>query len=142
MKPFLDVSHLNAWHGAAQILFDVSLHVGRGEVVALLGRNGAGKSSTLKAIMGLMPRREGELHFDGQDLAQMQAFEVARLGLGYVPEDRRIFTDLTVLENLTLAKQNARYDNRQRVLSDWTLEKLFDLFGRYAKPPSQSHERW
>ena len=66
MKPFLEVSHLNAWHGAAQILFDVSLHVGRGEVVALLGRNGAGKSSTLKAIMGLMPRREGELHFDGK----------------------------------------------------------------------------
>ena len=61
MKPFLEVSHLNAWHGAAQILFDVSLHVGRGEVVALLGRNGAGKSSTLKAIMGLMPRREGEV---------------------------------------------------------------------------------
>jgi branched-chain amino acid transport system ATP-binding protein len=132
MKPFLEVSHLNAWHGAAQILFDVSLHVGRGEVVALLGRNGAGKSSTLKAIMGLMPRREGELHFDGQDLALMQAFEVARLGLGYVPEDRRIFTDLTVLENLTLAKQDARYDHRQRVLSDWTLEKLFDLFPNLA----------
>ena len=132
MKPFLEVSHLNDWYGAAQILFDVSLHVGRGEVVALLGRNGAGKSSTLKAIMGLMPRREGELHFDGQDLTQMPAFEVARLGVGYVPEDRRIFTDLTVLENLTLAKQKARYDSRQRVLSDWTLEKLFDLFPNLA----------
>ena len=98
----LKTRSLNAWYGAAQILFDVELEVGRGEVVALMGRNGAGKSTTLKAIMGMVPRRGGAIEFLGQGIAQAQPHEVARRGLGYVPEDRRIFTDLTVLENLSV----------------------------------------
>ena len=100
----LQTQGLNAWYGAAQILFDVSLNVGRGEVVALMGRNGAGKSSTLKAIMGMMPKRSGKIEFLGRDISQAQPYQVARQGLGFVPEDRRIFSDLTVLENLSVGK--------------------------------------
>ena len=128
----LEAKGLAAWYGAAQILFDVDLQVRRGEVVALMGRNGAGKSTTLKALIGMLARRRGDIRFMGHDLSRSEPHHAARLGLGFVPEDRRIFTDLTVLENLTLAKQDARYDHRQRVLSDWTLEKLFDLFPNLA----------
>ncbi len=99
---------LAAWYGAAQILFGVDLHVASGEVVALMGRNGAGKSTTLKSIMGLMDRRRGSLTFLGHDISNAEPHQAARLGLGYVPEDRRIFTDLTVLENLEVGRQNAR----------------------------------
>ncbi|NBX15321.1 MAG: ATP-binding cassette domain-containing protein, partial [Betaproteobacteria bacterium] len=81
----LQTQGLNAWYGAAQILFDVSLNVGRGEVVALMGRNGAGKSSTLKAIMGMMPKRSGKIEFLGRDISQAQPYQVARQGLGFVP---------------------------------------------------------
>ena len=95
--PLLQVQGLNAWYGAAQILFDVSLQVGRGEVVALMGRNGAGKSTTLKALMGMVARRGG-VQFLGQDIARREPHEIARLGLGYVPEERRIFTDLSVMD--------------------------------------------
>ena len=88
----LEARQLNAWYGAAHILFDVSLNVRRGEVVALMGRNGAGKSTTLKAIMGLLERRSGQVRFCGRDISHYEAWQIARLGLGYVPEDRRIFT--------------------------------------------------
>ena len=104
----LHAQGLNAWYGAAQILFDVELQVGRGEVVALMGRNGAGKSTTLKALMGMMLRRKGLIRFLGQDISNAPAHQVARQGLGYVPEDRRIFTDLTVLENLEVGRQKPR----------------------------------
>ena len=104
----LEVNHLCGWYGAAQILFDVSLSVGQGEVVALLGRNGAGKSTTLKTIMGLMEKRQGQIGFMGKDISKANSHEVARLGLGYVPEDRRIFTDLTVMENLEVGRQATR----------------------------------
>ena len=124
----LDVSHLNAHYGAAQVLFDVSLHVQRGEVVALMGRNGAGKSSLLKAIMGLMPQRSGTVYLDGHDLSQAQPYQAARLGLGFVPEDRRIFTDLTVLENLQLGVQAPRYFATGQAAPAWTLEQVFALF--------------
>ena len=97
--PLLQVQGLKAWYGAAQILFDVSLQVGRGEVVALMGRNGAGKSTTLKALMGMVARR-GSVQFLGQDIARREPHDIARLGLGYVPEERRIFTDLSVMDNL------------------------------------------
>jgi branched-chain amino acid transport system ATP-binding protein len=97
-EPLLEVDRLSAWYGRAQILFDVTLEVRRGEVVAFMGRNGAGKSTTLKAIMGLVERTRGQTRFHGQALRDLQAFEIARLGLGYVPEDRRIFSDLTVME--------------------------------------------
>jgi branched-chain amino acid transport system ATP-binding protein len=99
-QPLLQVERLSAWYGRARILFDLSLLVRRGEVVALMGRNGAGKSTTMKAIMGLLDRREGVVRFDGRDISAEPPHRIGRLGLGWVPEDRRIFTDLTVRENL------------------------------------------
>jgi branched-chain amino acid transport system ATP-binding protein len=131
--PLLTVQHLSAWYGAAQVLFNAQLHVNRGEVVALVGRNGAGKSSLLKAIMGLMPRRTGRVWFAGYDLSQAEPYQAARCGLGYVPEDRRIFTDLTVLENLQIgvqAKRNRHDDGHSA--PRWSLEKIFTLFPNLA----------
>ena len=98
----LEVENLKAWYGAAQILFELSFHVGRGEVVALMGRNGAGKSTTFKALMALIPQRSGTVRFLGENISQLKPFEIARRGLGFVPEDRRIFSDLTVAENLDI----------------------------------------
>lgn len=126
--PLLEVDGLNAWYGSAHILFDVSLSVRRGEVVALLGRNGAGKSTTLKAIMGLLGKRRGAVRFMGKSITGMQPYEVARLGLGFVPEDRRIFTDLTVTQNLDVGRQPPRRwpDGSESVT--WTPEALYELF--------------
>ncbi|MFN6995870.1 MAG: ATP-binding cassette domain-containing protein, partial [Aquincola tertiaricarbonis] len=104
----LDASGLNAWYGAAQILFDVGLQVRRGEVVALMGRNGAGKSTTLKTLMGLLAKRRGNVQFMGRDISRAQPHEIARAGLGFVPEDRRVFSDLTVLENFEVGRQPPR----------------------------------
>jgi branched-chain amino acid transport system ATP-binding protein len=123
----LEVHRLNAGYGRAQVLFDIDLDVGQGEVVALLGRNGAGKSTTLKAIMGLVPPRSGKIVFDGTLLKSLEPYEIARLGLGYVPEDRRIFTDLSVLENLEVARQPLRGK-----VPPWTEERLFALFPALA----------
>jgi branched-chain amino acid transport system ATP-binding protein len=123
MTALLEVDRLSAWYGGAQILFDVSLQVGRGEVVALMGRNGAGKSTTLKAIMGLAGRTTGAVAFRGETLRGRQPFEIARLGLGYVPEDRRIFSELSVLENLEVGRQSDREG-----APTWTAEKVFRLF--------------
>jgi branched-chain amino acid transport system ATP-binding protein len=122
-EPLLRATNLRAWYGRAQVLFDVTLEVGRGEVVALMGRNGAGKSTTMKAVMGLLDRTRGEVRFRGQDLRGRESFEIARLGLGYVPEDRRIFTELTVLENLEVGRQPVREG-----APTWTPEKLFRIF--------------
>ena len=124
----LHTQGLNAWYGAAQILFDVDLEVHRGEVVALMGRNGAGKSTTLKALMGMMPRRSGRIEYLGQDISNAPPHQVARQGLGYVPEDRRIFTDLTVLENLSVGRQAARSFPDGTPAPFWTHDKLFELF--------------
>lgn len=129
----LDVQGLNAWYGAAQVVFDVHLQVQRGEVVALVGRNGAGKSSTLKAIMGLMPRRSGRVLLQGQDISLAEPYQAAQQGLGYVPEDRRIFTDLTVLENLQLGVQAARCFADGSPAPHWTLTQVFDLFPNLAE---------
>jgi branched-chain amino acid transport system ATP-binding protein len=123
----LELGRLCAWYGAAQILFDVSLNVGPGEVVALMGRNGAGKSTTMKALMALVPRRSGQAQFLGQDLMRRKTYQIARLGLGWVPEDRRIFTELTVLENLEVARRPARQGR------PWTPERLFTLFPNLAE---------
>ncbi len=128
----LDVQGLNAWYGEAQVVFHSDLHVQRGEVVALIGRNGAGKSSTLKAIMGLMPRRTGRVVFAGQDISNAEPYQAAHLGLGYVPEDRRIFTDLTVLENLQLGVQAARHFADGTTAPQWSLEQIFALFPNLA----------
>jgi branched-chain amino acid transport system ATP-binding protein len=126
----LEVEGLEAAYGQAQILFDVSLAVARGETVALMGRNGAGKSTTLKAIMGLVPAHARLLRFAGRDIARQPSYRIARLGLGYVPEERRIFTDLTVYENLEVgAKAAATGTGRE----PWTRERLFSIFPNLAE---------
>jgi len=128
-EALLAVSGLNAYYGAAHILFDLAFDVQPGEVVALMGRNGAGKSTTLKSIMGLIERRTGAITFAGADVSHARTYDIARLGLGFVPEDRRIFTDLTVVENLEVGRQPAR-DRTQQV---WTPERLFELFPNLAE---------
>ena len=135
--PLLDVHALEAWYGAAQILFDVDLQVRRGEVVALMGRNGAGKSTTLKAIMGLLDRRRGRMRFMGRDISRARPHEIAGLGLGYVPEDRRIFTDLTVAQNLEVGRQAPRRwpDGTQAPV--WTPQRLFGLFPNLGEMPDR-----
>jgi branched-chain amino acid transport system ATP-binding protein len=127
-ESLLDVSSLNAWYGAAQILYDVSLNVRRGEVVALMGRNGAGKSTTLKALMGMLAKRRGNIHFMGKDIAALEPFQLARLGLGFVPEDRRVFTHLSVTENLEVGRQaDRRWLDGSEALN-WTPAQLFEFF--------------
>ena len=126
--PLLAVDHLNAWYGAAHILHGVSLQVGRGEVVALMGRNGAGKSTTLKGIAGLLARTQGRVQLQGQAIHGLPAHQIARLGLGYVPEDRRIFTDLTVLQNLEVGRQAPRHWPDGQPAPHWTPATLFALF--------------
>jgi branched-chain amino acid transport system ATP-binding protein len=119
----LEARRLSAGYGRAQVLFEIDLSVGKGEVVALLGRNGAGKSTTLKAIMGLVPPASGEVQFDGERIDGRAAHEIARLGLGYVPEDRRIFSELSVAENLEVGRQPPRPGTPA-----WTRERLLELF--------------
>src|SRR6266511_2932931 len=109
----LEVDALKAWYGAAQILFELSFHVDRGEV---------------KALMALIPQRSGTVHFLGEDISHFKAFEIARRGLGFVPEDRRIFSDLTVAENLDIGRQGARYHPDGHPAPSWTPEKLFTIF--------------
>ncbi|GAC1329204.1 MAG: ABC transporter ATP-binding protein [Beijerinckiaceae bacterium] len=128
----LAVSGLNAYYGAAQILFDLAFDVYPGQVVALMGRNGAGKSTTLKSIIGLIERRSGTVVFAGADISRARTFEIARLGLGFVPEDRRIFSDLTVIENLEVGRQPARAAAGQQN-AGWTPERLFGLFPNLAE---------
>src|SRR3954469_17864 len=133
----LEVRGLKAWYGAAQILFEPSFHVSRGEVVALMGRNGAGKSTTFKTLMGLIPQRAGTVSFLGEDISKLKPFEIARRGLGFVPEDRRIFSDLTVLENLDIGRQPARHQPDGRPASSWTPEKLFTIFPNLGTMPDR-----
>lgn len=130
--PLLDVEALDAWYGAAQVLFGLSLTIGQGEAVALLGRNGAGKSTALKAIMGSVARRARRIAFAGEDIARAPTHLIARLGLGYVPEDRRIFTDLTVAENLDIGRQKSRLLPDGLPAPAWTQERLLDLFPNLA----------
>lgn len=117
------VRGLEAGYGRAAVLFGIALEARRGEVAVLLGRNGAGKSTTLKAIMGLVPPRAGEVLFDGQRIDGFEPHRIARLGLAYVPEDRRIFTELTVAENLEVGRQAPR-EGAPR----WTPARVFELF--------------
>ena len=137
IEPLLEVSGLAAWYGAAQILFGVELDVRRGEVVALMGRNGAGKSTTLKAIMGMIAKRKGRISFMGKDLSGAAPHEAAAAGLGYVPEDRRIFTDLTVMENLEVGRQPSRAWPSGGLAPVWTPERLFDLFPNLGEMPDR-----
>lgn len=118
----LEVKKLNAYYGDSHILFDVNLRVDTHEVVALLGRNGAGKSTTLKTLMGLVKPRSGSIMFDGQDVAGLAAHSIARCGIQLVPEDRRIFGTLDVEENLLLASLTAP--------GAWPLERIYEVFPR------------
>jgi branched-chain amino acid transport system ATP-binding protein len=133
MTAMLEAEGLNAWYGAAQILFNLSFRVGRGEVVALMGRNGAGKSTTMKALMALTAQRSGNIRFLDEDISRLRPFEIARRGLGFVPEDRRIFSDLTVMENLDVGRQAPRLDADHLPVPCWTPEKLFALFPNLAE---------
>jgi branched-chain amino acid transport system ATP-binding protein len=131
----LTVENLNAWYGAARILYDLTFEVGRGEVVALMGRNGAGKSTTMKTIMGLIAERQGLVRFNGTDISRLRPFEIARRGLGFTPEDRRIFADLTVMENLDIGRQPRRSFPDGTPAPLWTPERLFALFPNLGEMP-------
>jgi branched-chain amino acid transport system ATP-binding protein len=124
----LEVRDLDAHYGRAHILHGVNLGLGRGEVAALVGRNGAGKSTTMKAVMGLVTPTGGSVAFEGRELAGREPFEIARAGIGYVPEDRRVFADLTVMENLAVGQRGRRDD-----APFWTAEALFDIFPNLAR---------
>ena len=137
MGPLLSVQNLCAWYGAAQILYDVNFQVKRGEVVALMGRNGAGKSTTMKALMGLLEKHTGDVHFMGRDISKDAAHRIAASGLGYVPEDRRIFTDLTVLENLEVGRQKPRVWPDGAAAPTWTVQQLFTLFPNLGEMPKR-----
>ena len=121
----LDVQGLNSYYGDSHILFDIALRVDEHEVVALLGRNGAGKSTTLKSLMGMVHARSGSVVFDGEELAGKPAHAIARAGMQLVPEDRRVFGSLEVEENLILASLSAK--------TPWTLERVYEIFPRLAE---------
>jgi len=119
----LEVQNIEVFYGKSHILFGVSLIVPKAQVVGLIGRNGAGKSTTFKSIIGLVPPRQGSIFFRGRDISGMPSHEIAKMGVGYVPEDRRVFSDLTVLDNLEIMKTvNPKRD------SGWSVEKIFELF--------------
>jgi len=119
----LELKRLNSGYGRAQVLFDFELTLNSGEVVALLGRNGAGKSTAIRTVMGLLEAFSGDMRFKNEDIGKLSPYQIARLGLGYVPEDRRIFADLTVTENLEVGRQPPREG-----APHWTPAKLFELF--------------
>jgi len=118
----LELRDLVTAYGQSRVLHEVNLAVAEGEAVSLLGRNGAGKTTTLRSIMGLTPPRSGRIIFRGHEIAGRPPFEIARLGIGYVPDDRRIFPDLSVEENLEIAQRVARRDGR------WTMARVCELF--------------
>jgi branched-chain amino acid transport system ATP-binding protein len=123
----LRVAELHTHYGRAHILQGVSFAIDAGEVLVLLGRNGAGKSTTMKSLIGLVRPSRGRIGFAGTDIAGSEPYRIARLGLGYVPEDRRIFTELTVMENLEVGRQPPRGGRPA-----WTAERLFALFPNLA----------
>jgi branched-chain amino acid transport system ATP-binding protein len=123
----LHVEHLETFYGASQALFGISLEVGVGEVVTLLGRNGMGKTTTVHAIMGMVPSRGGRITFDCRRIDRLQSYRIAQLGLGLVPEGRQVFPNLTVTENLM-----ATAANRHHHAQPWTLGRIFDLFPALA----------
>ena len=117
----LQVAGIETFYGETQALFGVSLEVGPGEVVALLGPNGAGKTTTLRSILGLTPAKDGTVRFDGSDITRSATHEIARLGVGWVPDDRRIFPTLTVARNLSIARKRTRFRT-------WSLGEMFGIF--------------
>ena len=128
LTPLLEVEGIETCYGLSQVLFGLSLSVKSGEMVALMGRNGMGKTTTLRSIMGLTPPRQGSVRFGGREVRGLAAFRIAQLGIGLVPEGRQIFPNLTVRENLVAAS-----GNRLASRDPWTLEKIHALFPRLAE---------
>jgi branched-chain amino acid transport system ATP-binding protein len=122
LRALLEVKNIDAAYGQAQVLFDVSLEIARGECVCLLGRNGVGKTTTIRSIMGLSRPRQGAIYWQGQPITGLPPHRVARLGLGFVPEDRRIFAELTAWENLDVARRVSGRSGR------WTIEAVYEVF--------------
>jgi len=125
----LQIRDLNTYYGASHVLQGISLDVAQGELVALLGRNGMGKSTTLKTVMGLVKARSGSVTFDDREITGAAPFKVARAGIGYVPEERRIFPELSVLDNLSLGIKGGRISNPDDP-QVWTVERIFHHFPR------------
>jgi branched-chain amino acid transport system ATP-binding protein len=132
----LSIHDLDSFYGSAHILHGISLELGLGEAIALIGRNGAGKSTTLRSILGLVTERRGRISHNGVDISRLATFEIARRGIGYVPEDRRIFTDLTVEENLLVGRRPRRGDGLE-----WTPARLYDLFPNLLQMRRRSSDR-
>ena len=128
MEKLLEINGLKSWYGSSQALFDVNLEINQGEVVALLGRNGMGKSTTIRSICGLISNYEGEIKFKNISIINQPSYKIAQLGIGLVPEGRRAFTNLTVLENLTATA----------VEGEWNLDKVFHLFPKLAERKHQN----
>ena len=126
--PLLEVENIETCYGLSQVLFKLSLSIRLGEMVALMGRNGMGKTTTIRSIMGLTPARAGAIRFGGQDVRSLPSFKIAQLGIGLVPEGRQIFPNLTVRENLIAAS-----GNRLGNADPWTIEKIHALFPRLAE---------
>ncbi|CAG0984153.1 High-affinity branched-chain amino acid transport ATP-binding protein LivF [Anaerolineae bacterium] len=118
----LEVDRIHTYYGLSHILFDVSLRVNAGEVVCLLGRNGAGKTTTMKSIIGITPPKQGKVRFKGEDIGGKESYLLARKGIAYVPDDRRIFADLSVGENLEIAARESKSDRK------WDKTEVYKLF--------------
>ncbi|SDF45193.1 ABC transporter ATP-binding protein [Thalassobaculum litoreum] len=117
----LEIRNVNTFYGETQALFDVSLDVGAGEVLAVLGANGVGKTTAIRTILGLTPARSGEIRFDGTDITRLNTHDIARRGVGWVPDDRRIFPTLSVAQNLAIARKTTRFRS-------WRLDEMFEIF--------------
>jgi len=117
----LDICNINAFYGETQVLFGASLNVGEGEVVALLGANGAGKTTTIRSVLGLTPPAEGSIVFDGREITRTATHEIARMGIGWVPDDRRIFPSLTVARNLQISIKKTRFRS-------WSMDEMVEIF--------------
>lgn len=130
--PLLEVDGIQASYGQSQVLFGVDFSIEAGEVVTLMGRNGMGKTTTVRTIMGQLPIQSGTIRFDGHDISNMRSHKIARLGIGYVPEGRQVFPNLTVRENLIATAKNL-----DAVDAPWTIDKIFDLFPRLGERAGQ-----
>lgn len=127
----LEVVEIETYYGFSHILFGISLHVSAGDVMALLGRNGAGKTTTLRSIMGLTAPKSGRIVYKGKDIMGKPAYDVAKMGIGFVPEDRRIFPMLSVRENMEIGEKKAPPDSRE--IDSWTIESVLELFPRLGQ---------